>query len=259
MTSQQQLVDYLGSVGLELAAAHTYVALFELGPASALQLAKHSGTSRTQVYRHLEQLTQFGLVSAEQLNYGTLFRALPLENIDALLTDRQAQLKKQRTQLEAMTALMQQLSGSSGPTATTNHYYGLAGLKQVNWNLTKAQNEFRVFEVAHINQHLDEAFARRCRERYIEQGLTSFDLTNATEVIAKNIEPFAPARTHYRHIDRQVLAINFEMYIYNQTVTLLDYSKQNMHALEIHHPLLHSMMRQLFDAMWRLAKPLEIN
>jgi hypothetical protein len=28
--------------------------------------------------------------------------------------------------------------------------------------------------------------------------------------------------------------------------------------MEIHHPTLHTMMRQLFEAMWNMATPLEI-
>lgn len=250
--------EYLEKIGLDAQTAKTYIALTELGPASVLQLAKKTNISRTQMYRCLEQLTQVNLVSAEQLNYGTLFRHLPLDNIDTLLSDRQAQTAALLAQLEPMLALMQQFQGNSAPQATTSHYYGLAGLKQVNWNLTKAKNEFRVFEVVHINQHLDPAFSRRCRERYIERGLTTYDLTNATEINARDIEPFAPSRTFYRHIDRSVLAINFEVYIYNNTVTLLDYNKQNMHALEIHHPLLHAMIHQLFEAMWRQGTTLNI-
>ncbi len=77
-------------------------------------------------------------------------------------------------------------------------------------------------------------------------------------VKAADIEPFAPARTHYRHIDPQVLTINFELYLYNDTVTLLDYHKDTMQAIEIHHPTLHTMMTQLFEAMWNLGEPLEI-
>jgi hypothetical protein len=43
------------------------------------------------------------------------------------------------------------------------------------------------------------------------------------------------------------LAINFEVYIYNDVV-----------ALEIHHPTLHQMMRQFYEAMWQRGQPLEI-
>ncbi len=150
------------------------------------------------------------------------------------------------------------MAGSAGPKATVQHYYGPAGLKQVNWNVTKADGEYRVFETAHLSAHLDKTFAHRLRERCIEHGLTSYDLTNDTSVFAKDIEPYTPDKTFLRHIDKDILTIQFEVLLYNDVVALLDYSDGQQMAIEIHHPSLHAMMRQLFDAMWNIATPLEI-
>jgi sugar-specific transcriptional regulator TrmB len=252
-----QLQSYLKKAGVEPAASKLYIELNKTGPSSALQLAKNTGVSRTQVYRYLESLQTSGLVSAEQLSYGTLFRALPLENLEALIVERETQASELRTGLASMTTLMQHIAGSDGPKATVRHYYGIAGLKQANWNLTKAKDEFRVFEVAHLNQHLDKTFARRVHERFIEKGLHSYDLTNAEQISAAELEPFNPSKVEIRHIDPEILRVNFEVYIFNDIVTLLDYSKQNSMAIEIHHPTLRAMMLQLFDAMWKLGTPLE--
>lgn len=256
MDESTQLLLYLQKAGIETGAARIYIELSTFGPSSALQLAKNTKVSRTQVYRHLEALQSYGLTSAEQLSYGTLFRALPLTNLDAVFADRQAQAGTLQKDLRGMAALLQHIAGSAGPQASVQHHYGLAGLKQANWNLTKAKHEFRVFEVAHISDHLDKAFASRMRERIVERNLHSYDLTNATKVAMADIEPFAPSRTHFRHIDPQLLTINFELYIYDGVVALLDYSPQAMQAIEIHHPALHAMMKQLFESMWNLGEPL---
>jgi len=245
-------------LGIEPEATLTYLALTKSGPSSALQIAKATGISRTQVYRHLEELQNKGLVSAEQLSYGTMFRTLPIDNIEALIAQREAETAAVKRNLSSMTELMQQLAGSSGPKATVQHYYGLAGLKQVNWNLTRAKDKYCVFEAAHLSAHLDKAFARRHRERCLEKGLTSYDLTNATTVHASELEPFEPSRAFLRHIDPKTLTINFEVYIYNDVVALLDYSKDQQLAMEIHHPSLKAMMQQLFDAMWSTATPIKI-
>jgi sugar-specific transcriptional regulator TrmB len=248
---------YLQVLGIEPDSTRLYLELVKQGHSSALQLARLSGISRTQVYRHLEALQAVGLVSAEQLSYGILYRALPLENIEGLLADREAKTAAIRRDLGGMVSLIKTLAGTQGPEATVRHYYGVAGLKQANWNLTKADKEFRVFEAAHLSAHLDKAFARRHRERVMERDLITYDLTNDSTVYAKDIEPFEPSRVFIRHIDPEVLAINFEMYIYNDIVTLLDYSKEQPMALEIQHPSLHAMMRQMYDAMWRLGTPIE--
>lgn len=258
MDERVTISKYLAKLGLEPETTQVYIELVKHGHSSALQLAKATGISRTQVYRHLEALQQCGLVSAEQLSYGTLYRPLPLENIEGLLANREAETAAIRRNLAGMVQALQLIAGGSGPKATVQHYYGLSGLKQVNWNLTKADKEYRVFEAAHLSQHLDRAFARRCRERGIERGLTSYDLTNATSVKRSEIEPFEPTRTFLRHVDPEILTITFEVYIYNGTVTLLDYAQENQMAMEIHHPSLHAMMRQLFDAVWTTATPLEV-
>ncbi len=258
MSSIQIITKYLAKLGLEHDAVTLYIALAKYGQSTALQLAKHTKVSRTQVYRHLELLQQYGLASAEQLQYGTLYRALPLDNIEGILANREAETAAIRRNLGAMTAALQVIAGGSGPKATVQHYYGQAGLKQVNWNLTKADKEYRCFEAAHISAHLDQAFARRLRERCIERELTSYDLTNDIRVHSKQLEPYEPTRTFLRHVDPAILTINFEVLLYNDVVTLLDYTRINAMAIEIHHPSLHAMMRQLFDAMWTQATPLTI-
>ncbi len=247
---------YLGKLGIEPETVTLYLELVKQGYSSALQLAKATGISRTQVYRHLEELKKHGLTSAEQLSYGTLYRPMPIDNIEGLLANREAETAAIRRNLGAMTAALQAIAGGSGPKATTQHYYGPAGIKQANWNITKADGEYRVFEAAHLSSHLDKAFARRFRERCVEKGLTSYDLTNAAAVTEKEIEPFDTSKTFIRHIDPDVLTINYEIVLYNQVVTLLDYNEQM--AVEITHPALSSMMRQLFDAIWNQATPIEV-
>lgn len=252
---------YVQVLGIDAEAMTVYLAMLKLGLAPALQIAKATGISRTQTYRHIEQLQAFGLASAEQLSYGSLFRALPLENLAAAIAAREAETAAIKQNLGVTAESLRALAGSSGPQAATQHYYGLGGIKQVNWNLTKAKAEFRVFETARLTAHSDKegrAFARRCRERFIERQLTSYNLTNAASVIAKDIEPYDPERTFIRHIDPDILTISFEMYAYDDIVTMIDFGPSQPQATEVHHPALAAMMKQLFDTIWQLGQPLEV-
>lgn len=252
------ITTYLEKLDIEPDSTRVYIELSKAGPASALQLAKITGISRTQVYRHLEALQAHSLASAEQLSYGTLYRALPLQNIEGALANREAEAAAIRRNLGSMAQALQMLAGGSGPQATVQHYYGLAGLKQVNWNLTKATKEFRIFEAAQLSQHLDQTFARRCREQITTRGLHSKNLTNATTIKHKEVEPIDRRLSEYRHIDPDLLTITFAMYIYNDVVTLLDYGTDNHMAMEVQHPSFNAMMTQLFDAMWAVSMPLDI-
>lgn len=254
MDNLKTLKNYLKRLGLSDACSAVYLELFKVGPTSALKLSKALRIPRTQVYRELETLQDIALVSADKLSYGTLFRALPLENIEGLLENRKAVTETLSKELSSMVESMQLLAGSRGPKASVRHYYGIAGLRQANWNLTKAQKEFRVFETKHLSEHFDPAFARRCRERVLERKLISYDLTNEKIHKRKDLDPVDLTKAKLRYIDPKVLDIKFEMYLYDDVVTLLDYSEQQRMAVEIHHHNLSTMMKQLFDAVWKTAE-----
>jgi sugar-specific transcriptional regulator TrmB len=259
-SSQQTLLAYLESIGLSHAASQAYMALYKMGPSSALQLSRQARLSRTQTYRCLEELEKQTLVSSEQLSYGTIYTALSMANIEGLLSSREAETVKLKGELNSMMSLAQSLIGASKENeAATFHYHGIAGIKQVNWNLTKADKEYFVLEMSHITDHFDETFGRRHRERQLERGLVSHDLTNSKSVTAKELMPVDLNKTHYRHIDPKILTINYELYIYNDVVTLIDYDIESSWAIEIHHAGLNIMMRQIYAALWSLGKPIKIS
>lgn len=255
MTNVQIIEQYMTQLGIAPEAAKVYLELSRT-QSSVLQLAKILDMSRTQVYRHLESLQHYNLVSAEKLDHGVLYRPLPLESVEAIIIEREADLHGMRQKLDAMSHIMRDFVAGGPPQTVTRHFYGLAGVKQANWNLTKAKGEYRVFESAHLPEHLDESFARRFNARTMERELASYDITNKTSVDIRNLEPCDPKLVHYRHIDPSILNIEFEIYIYNDIVTLLDYGPENMQAIEIQNPMLQAMMRQMHQAMWDIGQPL---
>src|SRR6478735_8433058 len=99
---------YLEKLDIEPETTRLYIDLIKLGPSSALQLSKESKITRTQVYRHLDELKDNGLVSAEELNYGTLFRALPLENVEAIIANKESETAALKRNLGSMAKVLQE-------------------------------------------------------------------------------------------------------------------------------------------------------
>lgn len=239
--------------GIDHDGATLYILLIQKGPQSALELAKATNIKRTQVYRTLEDLQGKQLVSADHLTYGTLYQAMPYEQLESTIIEKSAEVSNMRESLGSLKELFGELSGGTRNNAKVLHYSGVEGLKQVNWNLTKADGYFKVFEVAHLGQHFDAKFAKRCRERYIERGIKSYDLTNSKQVKSRDIEPYNPGMANYAYIDPNILVIQFEVYLYNDVVTLLDYDQDNVFCTEIYHPLFRKLTEQLFDLAWSQA------
>lgn len=250
MKHTKTLQRYLLKLGITPEQSLVYLKLTQVGPTTALQLARDTGFSRTQVYRYLEDLSAAALVSQEKLSYGTLFRALSIDGLEGLIASREAELSSLKQGLPDVLKMLQFMAGSHGKKTTVHHFYGLAGLKQVNWNLTKAHKEFRVFEKKHITQHLDKSFGRRTRERIIERKIATYDLTNEKNHFLVDLEPIDLSRSVIRYIDPKILQIQFEMYIYNDIITLLDYSEDNNIAIEIRNQSLNDMITQIYESMW---------
>jgi hypothetical protein len=255
MDAARQLQVYLKKVGIEPPAAKVYIELAKDGPCPALQLAKKTGLSRTQVYRYLDILQAYGLVYAEPLGHGTLFGALQLKNIEQLIAEREAQTTALRTGLNPMAAVLQQLVGGADTQTDIRHHYGQAGLKQATWNLTKAKSELRVFESGGLS--FDTLFTAQLRERFAKRHVASYSLTNASHVPPEGSAPISPALAHYRHLGSHVLAITFDMYIYDQTIALLEHNNGPLRATEITDPALHAVIGQLHNALWSVGEPFE--
>lgn len=221
-----------------------------------LQLSKQLHMSRTQVNSKLARLCELGLASAERRQHGTYYRALPFDNVSNLVAEQEAAAWALRSQFADISKAVEGLA--AGNRSDTRHYYGMDGLKQVNWNLTKAIGEYRVFEAARIPQLFDNAFTMRCRERMAERKLVSFNLTNDKQVTADELWPLDLSLTHYRYIDPKVFTIGFEIFLFDGTITLVDNRPQVLHAVEMRNDAFSTMMRQIYDAMWNLGRPLTI-
>lgn len=258
MDSLPKIEQYLLQLGLKPETTRIYLELLRRRP-SVLQLAKAFGISRTQIYRHLEILSRYNLVSMEKFSQGTRYRALPLYNIEAIVLERQGVLQNLRANLASMTQLIQESVADKSQNPFVRHYSGLSGLKQANWNLTKARGEYRVFESQPLLHHfIDKDFVRRCNEELVKNKVISYDLVNYRPML-DDVMPIDLERAYYRYIDPKILKIDFEIYIYNETTTLLDYNPDNMHAIEIEHPILFRMMHQIYELIWELATPIELS
>lgn len=71
------------------------------------------------------------------------------------------------------------------------------------------------------------------------------------------MEPVDLSLSKIRYISPDILKIKFEIIIYNQQITLIDYFKPEPIALEIFNPSLSLMMNQMFDAFWKMAEEVE--
>jgi len=250
---QQKVVRYLKQLGLGEEQALAYLFLLQQGPQTVLALSRGIQTGRTKLYPLLDDLAKKQLITIHERHYGTSYEAQPPDVLEFLIAEKERKAEVLRSTLEPITHALETIRAHSPTTSKILEYRGVDGLKQMNYNLTKAEKEYRVFELAGLDKHLGSHFADKMRTRTNAIHTRSRDLTNnphraGESGIAGN--PLASAR----YIDPAIFTIEFETYIYNNCVALLSYNQGDIFGVEIHNDKLARQQKQLFDLIWSQAR-----
>ena len=251
---KDKVVGYFKQLGLDQEQALVYLFLLQTGSSSVLDISRGIKTGRTKLYPLLEDLANKQLVVIHERPYGTSYQAQKPEVIDFLVSEHERKAEALRSSLPATINILKNLEQTSPAKTKIIEYRGIDGLKQMNFNLSKAKEEYRVFELAGLDKHLGKHFADKMRQRYQERGLKSFDITNnkarLSEVDYKDLS------TQIRYIDPKIFAIEFEVYIYDNCVGMLNYDQEDIFGVEIYSDKLARQQTSLFDMLWKQSKDL---
>jgi len=256
---KQKVVAYLRHLGVSADQSQAYLQLLQQGPQTVLSLSRHLKTGRTKLYPLLEDLAAKQLITIHERHYGTSYEAQPPDVLAFLVAEKVRQAENLQTALPSIQHTLTALQIHSPQTSRIIEYRGIDGLKQMNFNLTKAAKEFRVFELEALSMHLGTHFAEKLRHTWAEKRITSYDLTNNAnwklQTKSKEYEALASAR----YISPKEFHIQFETYIYNNCVALLSYERDAIFGVEIYNQQLAEQQKQLFDLVWKQATPIKLN
>jgi sugar-specific transcriptional regulator TrmB len=250
---KKRVVKFLEHLDINESQATAYLYLIEHGPQTVLALSRGLTTGRTKLYPLLELLAERQLITVHERHYGTTYEALPLSALEYLVFEKENRASELRAHLPMVTKVMEQFQYQLPTNSKILEYHGVDGLKQMNFNLTKAHGEFRVFELSSLSKHLGSHFAEKNRQIYADNKVTSYDLTNNPDwnLVTKVTQYESLSKARY--IDPGIFTIHFESYIYNNCVALLSYEKEDIFGVEIYNEKLASQQKQLFDLVWSRA------
>ncbi len=255
-THAKKLVGYLKQLGLNAEQSKVYLYLAEHGQSSVLDISRGLKSGRTKLYPLLDELSKRQLVRVHERHYGTTYETSGPDALDFLVAEQETKAAALRGALPAALAELDLLRSHSPSGSRVVEYHGLDGIKQMNFNLTRADKEFRVFELAHLNDHqgIPSYFADKLRQTWADKKIISYDLTNNPHWNMRTKVQDYDKFSRNRYIDPKVFAIKFETFIYNNCVALLNYEKDDIFGVEIYNTALAEQQKQLFDLLWKMAK-----
>lgn len=254
MNITDNIVAQLRSLGLSTDEARLYIELLK-EPSTHLRLAHATGINRTKVYRLASDLEKRSLVTRRTDDRGTFLVAADPATLEVELATREEKLKSQRSAFNQLMPVLEQVKAKEASGFIVHAYEGAEGFKQMLWHELKTKNEEVIFGSGTIEDLVsDRAWAEKHRTMTVEAGYTIRELLNSGD---KN-EPFTlnekfMARYTHRLIPREILHLQNQIAIYNDTVATYHWRNGQKVGIEIINQAQADTMRQIFEHYWQLA------
>lgn len=251
------LATNLSAYGLSIEESGLYLALLKQSK-TALELHRELKIARTKVYRLLEKLVDKGFVREDQRDYGTMFIAAEPSSLNIIIAQKESELEQLKTNAPRLFNQLAALSFHNTNESRVLHYRGREGLKQVIWNSTKVKGDFRIYEINLMHYLVDQDYSEKVRREFAAKPQNKFlQLTNHT-----SFEPYTNVSGHVaqwevRHVPKDQLDIKFEIQIYNDVTCMFEYTADDIFIVEIYNQQLADMQKQIFDFVWKHAKPMK--
>lgn len=252
------LLNLVKPYGLSDEEGKLYLFLLQNGFSTALQTSRVLHMGRTKVYRLLDKLKAKELVEFKVEDKGMSFGATSPQKFQQLVAVQEQQTIGLKNSLPHLLQQLNQLTNHTATKSKVLYYEGVEGLKQVSYNITRAYDLLRVFEMEHLSEFVPVDFAEAIRQKLVDKKVMTYDLTNKTFFPGfTQVTKMIPNYSQFRHIDPQHLQINFEVLIYNDVYATYTYKDKNIFCVEIYNQQLAEMQKQLFDYIWSRAVPMK--
>lgn len=233
--------------GLSKNEAAVYAAALELGPATADQLAKHSGVKRSTTYLQLEELQSMGLMSTHEEGKKTLFTPESPENLARLIDRKKAELDLRQQELNRELPELIRSFESAGERPVVRFYQGKEGIVSVREEMLKVKSKknYVYFAADEMELLFTDEERDAYTERRIAQGI------NTSIIYARKAGPFTgnPSKLSKRKYLGDMEGFEADMTIFDDKVAFFSMSG-NIFAVVVENKKVSSTMVALFKQLW---------
>ena len=250
MNSNDTVLQQLRSLNLSGDEARLYLELLK-GPATHLKLARATGVNRSKVYRLAEQLEKRSLVNVRSDDRGTFLIASDPATLEVELVTNEEKLRHQRKVFESLIPQLKLIKNNEASSFIVHTYEGVEGFKQMLWHELKTASENLVFGCGSLNELIDSKnWIKQYEGRMLEAGYPIREIINPGE----SDKTFTlKANRQYRTISYEALPLDNQMVIYNDTVAIYHWRKEQKVGLEIINADYARTMREMFELYWAQA------
>lgn len=262
-TAQQHVRDFLRTLGLTQEETKLYLTLLHHGQLTMLELSRLTEINRTKVYRTAEELCARGLAQEVIEENTTRLEAVPADRIAWLLKEQDNQLQELKNSYPQVQQYLNQVMQDQKSSTQVKFYRGQAGIHHMVWNSTKARGELLGYTYRSLASMLGEQAAEDIYEEFVVNQIHIRDMYSdhylesigGLENGTSTDRPGFGELVESRYLAPDVLDIDHQIDLYNDTMAVYNWHEGEIFGVEIHNPKVIKMQRQIFEVLWQVAVP----
>jgi len=242
------LIKSLKNLGLNEKEARVYVALLQLGKATAYSVAKHSGLKKPTTYVILDDMIDKGIVSKIPRAKTMQYTAISPEDFFSIQKNRLDTARK-----EALPEL-KALSRGRDYKVRARYYEGLAGIKEMYKEVYKLMpNKEYVGFYAHEKDAPPELveFFKELNEKYRKLNIRRKVLTvRDPDILQKYLTKEMRKRYNVvaKSLPKDKYNSNISIEVFKNYTQI--FSHRHLQAVVIDNPDIARVMKQIFNLVW---------
>ncbi len=233
--------------GLSDKEAKTYLAVLELGSASAQEIAHRAGLKRPTAYFAMEKLSQLGLMSTFQRGKKQYFAAESPERLISLITERKKKTQALEEEMREIVPDLNNLFHLAGEKPRVHFFEGKDGIKAIQNDILKSKA--KNIEEIYPKDEFVKLFSAEERKEYItKRKLKKIKIRaiySSTERIALAKDPFVKTK----HLASGKFPISADIVIYGDKIAIATYKGKLMGAI-IESKEIAETLRLIFNLAW---------
>jgi len=245
------LVRALEAYGLNEKEAKTYLALLELGSATAARLSEVTGINRTTLYDLLGVLAQKGAVGSAKESAILHFHATPPETLLVLLRRKTDAFRKSVPQLKARMSLL-------GKRPRIEFYEGTKGIEIFYNDLLDTGAVILGYGSFAIVEKVAKYITQNYRKERIARGIPTVNVTDASILRIPLIRDAKYRKLTAFHIDPALAKMPAWTYIYGGKIAVLSCTKDQPFGFSIESPALVAKERHVFELLLKKARKVDL-
>lgn len=248
---EKDLFDLLESIGIEKKPARVYMAVLELGGATASAISKKAGIERVNTYYILEQLVHKGLAYLSERNKVTIFVAQSPKKLESIASERLSQIQKVLPELMS-------IENTSGVKPKVRYYEGVEGIKELfsqTLELTRGEEILAYSTASAIHDYLKEFVPYYLNER-VKKG-----------IIQRAIVEDSPEAREHKNNDvkelRQTILIQKNKFPFKNEINIFGNkmmiaSYKDMMGVIVESKEIVDTQRSIFELAWAGAEKFQV-